>query len=102
MKAPKNIAEIAEKYETLKKEADRIEKEIEACRKAFIEWKGDPGVYVGHLFIADEPNGDEQNDGEYCDQWRHGEDWYTGTYYYPIEGSNKYVAYTYESSIINY
>ena len=95
MKAPKNIAEIVEKYEALKKECDRIEKEMGACRKAFTEWVGDTGVYVDDLFIADEPQGDEQDDGEYCDQWCHGEDWYTGTYYYQIEGSDKYVAYTY-------
>lgn len=97
MKVPKNIAEIAERYAALRKEADRIEKEMGACRKAFIEWEGDTGVYVGDLFISDEPSGEEQNDGEYCDQWCNGEDWYTGTYCYPIEGSDKYLAYTYES-----
>lgn len=96
MKAPKHIAEIAEKYEALKKEFDRIEKEMDACRKAFIEWEGDTGVYVGDLFIADEPSGEYQDDGEYCDQSCLGEDWYTGTYYYRIEESDKYVAYTYE------
>ena len=96
MKAPKNIVECVERYEKLKAEAEKIEKEMGECRKTFMEWEGDTGVYVGDLFIADEPCGNEQNGGEYCDQWCHGEDWYTGTYYYPIEGSDKYVAYTYE------
>lgn len=97
MKAPKEIVECVEKYQKLKVEAERIEKEMDECRKKFIEWEGDQGVYIGDLFIADEPCGDIQGDGEYCDQYCHGEDWYTGIYYYPIEGSNKYVAYNYES-----
>lgn len=97
MKAPKEIVECVEKYERLRKKFERIEKEMEECRRTFVEWEGDTGVYVGHLFIADEPNGDEQRDGEYCDQYQLGEDWYKGIYYYPIEGSDKYVAYDYES-----
>ena len=97
MKAPKEIMECVEQYEKLKKEAERIEKEMDACKDKFTKWTGDNGVYVGDLFIADKPEGDKQSDdGEYCDQYCHGEDWYTGTYYYQIEGSDKYVAYNYE------
>lgn len=96
MKAPKNIVECVERYEKLKTELEKIEKEMYECKETFKEWEGDTDVYIGDLFIADEPCGDGQGEGEYCDQWCHGEDWYTGTYYYPIEGSDKYVAYTYE------
>lgn len=97
MKAPKKIMECVEKYEKLKAESERIEKEMAACKKMFTEWEGDQGVYIGDLFITDKPEGEEQGDGEYCDQYCQGEDWYTGTYYYPIEDSDKYVAYNYES-----
>lgn len=96
MKAPKEIVECVEKYAKLRKEFERIEKEMEECRRTFVEWEGDTGAYVGNLFIADEPSGEEQYDGEYCNQSCLGEDWYTGIYYYPIEGSDKYVAYEYE------
>ena len=41
--------------------------------------------------ISQEPSGEEQSDGEYCDQWIRGEDYSgDGTYYYPIEGSTQY------------
>lgn len=96
MKAPKEIVECVEKYARLRKEFERIDKEMEECRKTFAEWEGDNGVYIGHLFIAEKPEGESQGDGEYCNQYQLGEDWYKGIYYYPIEESDKYVAYDYE------
>lgn len=97
MKAPKEIMECVEKYEKLNAEARKIEKEMDECKDKFIEWIGENGVYVGDLFIADKPEGDKQpSDGEYCDQYCHGEDWYSGTYYHQIEDNDKYVAYKYE------
>lgn len=37
--------------------------------------------------FTDEVNGEEQNDGEYCDQWSVGDsgDSFEGYYYYPTE-----------------
>lgn len=93
MKVSKEIAKKAAEYEEAKKKADKLYEELEA-------WSNENGFedfYINDFGIVEEPEGEEQKEGEYCDQWRHGEDWYTGTYYYPIEGSDKYVAYTYES-----
>ena len=47
--------------------------------------------------VSREPNGEEQNDGEYCDQGMYWEDSGDGVYYYPIEGSTQYfwVAYSF-------
>lgn len=36
-------------------------------------------------------HGEEQSDGEWCDQIMIYEDSGNGTYYYPIEGSNMYM-----------
>lgn len=96
MKVPKEIVECVKKYEKLRKKYEQIEKEMEECKQTFVEWEGETGVYIGHLFITDKAKGEHQGDGEYCDQYQLGEDWYTGFYYYPIEGSKKYVAYDYE------
>lgn len=45
--------------------------------------------------ITDEPNGTAQGNGEYCDQYNYGEDSFHGTYYWPIEGSSRYVWVSY-------
>ena len=42
-----------------------------------------------------EPVGDEQDGGEYCDQTMTGEDTGYGDYYYPIEGSSQYMRIEY-------
>lgn len=53
------------------------------------------GCYIGEIYIVDEPQGVDQGDG-YCDQYTgYSEDSGSGTYYFPIEGSRKYVAVTY-------
>ena len=39
--------------------------------------------------FTDEAQGEEQNDGEYCDQWPASGDSFEGFYYYPTE-SNEY------------
>jgi hypothetical protein len=53
------------------------------------------GCYIGEIYIADEPMGEDQGDG-YCDQYTgYSMDSGSGTYYFPIEGSTKYVAVTY-------
>lgn len=53
------------------------------------------GCYIGEIYIVDEPQGVDQGDG-YCDQYTgYSMDSGSGTYYFPIEGSTKYVAVTY-------
>lgn len=90
MNIPKEIADKVEIYE--------------AGKKAFCEivaWLREntdaDGVYIEEVFIVDEPAGDEQNDGEYCDQYSSGwcEDSFSGNYYHPIEGSPQYLGYSY-------
>lgn len=91
MKVSKEIAEKVEQYEALQNEANKLYKEI---AEYFTEECGAEGF--GEPFITDVPEGEEQVDGEYCDQVTMGEDWYHGTYYHQIEGTDKYVGYSYE------
>lgn len=102
MKVPKEVATFVEEYEKINNQIHELVKELEACKKVFTDWEEencDAGVYIGDLYIVDKPTGEEQCDGEYCNQICQGEDWFTGTYYYPIEDSDKYVAYTYENLV---
>lgn len=81
------------------KRLNKIVKEWYAINKDLHEYfKSDMGdVYFGDYCIVDEPRGDARGDGEYCVQWTGVvEDSGYGTYYYPIEGSKKFVAITYE------
>lgn len=89
---------------TIDKElAEKIRKLVEARQlyEALYEqiverFKDDfDGCYIEDFYIADEPQGVDQGDG-YCDQYTgYSMDSGSGTYYYPIEGSTKYVAVTY-------
>lgn len=91
MKIPKEIAEKVAKYRELQNTADGLFAEI----KQFFD-NLDDGVYYGNFSIEDEPKGEAQGDGEYCDQYTYYcEDSGGGTYYYPIDGSDKYVAVDY-------
>ena len=90
MKVPKEIADKVEIYK--------------AGQKAFCEivaWLKEntdaDGVDIDEVFIVDEPTGNEQNDGEYCDQYSVGwcEDSFVGNYYHPIEDSPLYLGYSY-------
>lgn len=93
MKVAKEIANKAERYETLRKEIDELHEELEK----FAEEHGFEDFGIGGFGISQEPSGKEQSDGEYCDQWMRGEDSGNGIYYYPIEESTKYfwVAYSF-------
>lgn len=91
MKIPKEIADKVEVYQ--------------AGQKAFrevVEWLQEnteaDGVFINDIFIAAEATGEEQGDGEYCDQHQVGycEDSFCGRYYHPIEGSTKYFGYYYD------
>jgi hypothetical protein len=87
--------EIAKKVERLNK----IEAEAEKLRAELHKEFGEhfDGCYINDYFIENEPCGDEQGDGEYCNQYTgYICDSGSGTYYYPIENSKKYLAITYE------
>lgn len=87
MKVPKEIAEKAERYEGLKAEADQLYEELEE----FAYENGFEDFWITGLGTVQKPIGQKQSDGEYCDQYMEGEDSGHGTYYYPIEGSTKYM-----------
>ena len=91
MRVPKEIAEKAYEYERLKKQEEQIYEEL-------LEWANQNGFedfYVDGFGVAQEPEGEEQTDGEYCDQTMRGEDSGDGIYYYPIEGSTQYMCVGY-------
>ena len=80
------------------KKLNEHEAEVQRLRQALYNKFRDAfdGVYIDDFFIVDEPEGDEQDDGEWCDQYTgHESDTGSGTYYYAVEGSKKYIAITY-------
>lgn len=80
------------------KKLNEHEAEVQRLRQALYNKFRDAfdGVYIDDFFIVDEPEGDEQDDGEWCDQYTGFEcDTGSGTYYYAVEGSKKYIAITY-------
>lgn len=87
MKASKEIAEKAERYEQLKAEIDKLYEELEE----FVNENGLEDVWVTGFGVSQEPEGEERLNGEFCDQCIRGEDSGDGTYYYPIEGSTQYL-----------
>lgn len=91
MKCSKEIAEKVKKYQELQNEASKLYEEI---KDYFEENLGADGFCTP--FITDKPTGVLQDCGdEYCDQRCVAEDWYEGEYYHKIEGSDKYVGYSY-------
>lgn len=87
MRVPKELAEKAERYEKLKAEADKLYEELEE----FANENGFEDFWVNGFGISQEQSGEEQLDGEYCDQWMDGEGSGNGVYYYPIEGNTQYM-----------
>lgn len=80
------------------KELNKREAEAKKLREALYNRFRDEfdGCYITGFFVDDEPRGEEQDDGEWCDQWTGYEcDTGSGTYYYAVEGSKKYIAITY-------
>lgn len=90
MKVSKEIAEKVKRYEKLKKESKKL---LEEIRKYFEEELDAEGFI--EPFITEEPTGDLQNEDEYCDQAQVYEDSFEGNYYHMVEGSNKYIGYTF-------
>ena len=90
MKVSKEISEKVKKYQELKEESERL---LEDIRKYFVEELGAEGFV--EPFISEKPTGDLQCEDEFCDQYQVYEDCFKGNYYHKIEGSNKYVGYTF-------
>lgn len=87
MTVSKEIAEKAARYEKLMNEANELFEELD-------EWaieNGFDGFRVNSFGISNEASGEEQLDGEWCDQTIKWEDSGDGTYYYPVEGSEMYM-----------
>lgn len=88
---PKYIADKVIQYESARKKAEKLYKEVEDYLDS--ENIDIDGVYA--FSVEDMPTGDPQNNGEFCDQVQYYEDCFRGTYYWPIEGG-KYLAGKFE------
>ena len=88
MKIPK---EIVEKI----RQANELNNEI--CKWMDSKLETD-GMDFTPLFwnIVPEPQGNEQGDGEYCAQQQLSEDWFTGEYYWQLEGESNYLQVHFE------
>lgn len=67
---------------------EKIEQRIklnEELKKWFEENLDIEGCNIFDVQIVDKPCGEEQSDGEYCDQTILGEDWYRGQYYWEMD-----------------
>ena len=86
MKIPKEIVEKMEQVNLLMNEVDKWLYE-NANIEGSIHDHEHGGVYdySDWYTFRDEPTGEEQNGGEYCDQRHDGEDGWIGKYYYPTE-----------------
>lgn len=65
MNVPKEIASKAERYEELKKEIDTLYEELEE----FANENGFEDFWINDFGVVQEPRGEEQTDGEYCDRY---------------------------------
>ena len=86
VKIPK---EIAEKMETVNK----LNGEIISWMKENLNLEGAEVPDDPAYEIVISPSGEETEEGEWCQQYTLGEDWYRGTYYWPIEDSKKIFCY---------
>ena len=93
MTIPKDIVEKMEQVNSLMAEIDMwLDENIEtdgskhSHRRVF----SDEYYHNDYYEFTDEPSGEEQTDGEYCNQSTFGEsgDNFYGTYYYPTEKGN--------------
>lgn len=94
MKVPINIALKLARYEEVKKEEKILYSQI-------IKWLNSNAntseVHIGDIFITDEPKGVNKVGCKYHYQIclpNSGK--FLGVYYYPIENSDKYLAYSYK------
>lgn len=88
MKLSKEIAEKAAEYVAAKEKSDRLFEELQQWFSVNADM--DDCCLYG-FGVSEEPEGEEQEEGEYCNQYQRCEDSFDGTYYWAIEGSPKYV-----------
>lgn len=82
----KELAKKIRRFIKCNEEAQKLMKEI----KAEMCEKDDDCSYMYDPFITDEPCGDDQGEGEFCNQWTgYCEDDYHGIYYYPLPQKKK-------------
>lgn len=94
MKISKDLVCKVERYSELEEECHSLYEEIGSTLTRLDEQNAD--VCIDDFYITDSPSGEPQGEGEYCDQWSgYIEDDYQGVYYYPLEGSGKYLAVKY-------
>lgn len=91
MTVSKETIEKAKRLVSLKDEAEKIEAELRVELGPYFD-----GCFIEGFFVADEPEGSHQQDGEYCNQYTgYTEDTGDGTYYYPSENPKEYLAVMY-------
>ena len=92
MTVSKEIAKKVERLNKIEAEAGKLRAELQKELGAHFD-----GCYINGYCIEDEPSGDEQGDGEYCNQYTgYICDSGSGTYFFPIEDSKKYLAVQYD------
>ena len=91
MNVSKETMKKVKRLEKIQAEAEQIRAELHEEFAPYFD-----GCYIEDYRIEDEPHGDHQQDGEYCNQWTgYSCDTGDGVYYYPIEKSKKYTAISY-------
>ena len=93
MTIPKEIVEKMEQVNSLMKEIDLWmdnNLELDGSKHNHRRYFSNEYNHPDHYEFTDEPSGEEQIDGEYCNQSTFGEsgDSFYGTYYYPTEKGN--------------
>ena len=93
MTIPKEIVEKMEQVNSLMAEIDKwLDENIETDGSRHNHRRVFSNEYYhdDHYEFSDEPSGEPQEDGEYCNQSSYGEsgDTFYGTYYYPTEKGN--------------
>lgn len=90
MTIPKEIVEKMKQVNSLMAEIDSwLDEniEVDGSRHNHRKWFTNEYDHPDYYQFTNEVSGEEQDDGEYCDQWAVGEsgDSFSGVYYYPTE-----------------
>lgn len=99
MTIPKEIVEKMKQVNSLMAEIDMWMDDninLDGSKHDHREWFTGEFDHSDYYQFTDEVHGEEQTDGEYCDQWSVGDsgDSFEGFYYYPTE-SNEYFFFQY-------
>lgn len=95
MKVPQALADKVNMCTELFEAANLLHEEIEAELCRLDENNGE--IFITDFHVCDKPTGKLNNEENYVDEQRYGEDCFSGIYYYPIEGSDKFLAMAYEA-----